>query len=36
MIDIRPDELAFARMPELPPGTEIAGVDVLIRLRRKA
>lgn len=36
MIDIRPDELAFARLPELPPGTEIAGVDVLIRLRRKA
>ena len=36
MIDIRPDELAFARMPSLPPGTEIAGVDVVIRLRRRA
>ena len=35
MIDIRPDELAFARMPSLPPGTEIAGVDVVIRLRRR-
>ena len=36
MIDIGPDELAFARMPSLPPGTEIAGVDVVIRLRRRA
>jgi Fur family transcriptional regulator, iron response regulator len=36
MIDIGPEELAFARMPALPPGTEIAGVDVVIRLRRRA
>jgi Fur family iron response transcriptional regulator len=36
MIDIGPEELSFARMPELPPGTEIAGVDVVIRVRRKA
>jgi Fur family iron response transcriptional regulator len=36
MIDIAPEELAFARMPPLPPGTEIADVDVVIRLRRKA
>jgi Fur family iron response transcriptional regulator len=36
MIDIHPEELAFARMPSLPPGTEIAGVDVVIRLRRRA
>lgn len=36
MIDIRPDELAFQRLPDLPPGTEIAGVDVVIRVRRKA
>jgi len=35
MIDIRPDELAFAKMPPLPPGTEIAGVEVVIRLRRR-
>jgi Fur family iron response transcriptional regulator len=35
MIDIRPDELAFARMPSLPPGTEIAGVDVVSRWRRR-
>lgn len=36
MIDIAPEELSFARMPPLPAGTEIAGVDVVIRLRRKA
>jgi Fur family iron response transcriptional regulator len=36
MIDIRPDEIDFARLPELPPDTEIAGVDVVIRVRRKA
>jgi len=35
MIDIGPDELAFAKMPSLPPGTEIAGVEVVIRLRRR-
>ncbi len=34
MIDIRPDELEFARMPPLPPGTEIEGVDVVIRVRK--
>ena len=36
MIDIRPEDLAFARMPSPPPGTEIASVDVVIRLRRRA
>jgi Fur family iron response transcriptional regulator len=36
MIDIRPEELAFARMPSVPPGTEIAGIEVVIRLRRRA
>jgi Fur family transcriptional regulator, iron response regulator len=35
MIDIAPDELAFARLPPLPPGTEIASVDVVIRVRPK-
>ena len=35
LLDIRPEELEFARLPALPPGTEIAGVDVLIRVRRK-
>jgi Fur family iron response transcriptional regulator len=36
MIDIDPGELSFAKMPPLPPGTELAGVEVLIRLRRTA
>ena len=36
MTDIRPEELAFARMPSLPPDTEIAGVDVVIRVRRRS
>ena len=31
MIDIRPEELEFARLPPLPPGTEIESVDVVIR-----
>lgn len=35
MIDIRPEDLAFARLPELPPGTEIESVDVVIRVRLK-
>lgn len=35
MIDIRPDDLAFARLPPLPDGTEIESVDVVIRVRRK-
>jgi len=36
MIDIRPEDLEFSRLPELPPGTEIESVDVVIRVRRKA
>lgn len=35
MIDIRPEDLEFARLPPLPPGTEIADVEVVIRLRRR-
>ena len=34
MIDILPEQLEFVRMPTLPPGTEIAEVEVVIRLRR--
>ena len=34
--DIDASELEFARLPVLPPGTEIVGVDVVIRVRRKA
>ena len=36
MLDIRPEDLAFAKMPPLPPGTEIADVEVVIRLRSRA
>ncbi len=36
MIDIRPEDLSFARLPALPPGTEVAGIDVVIRVRRTA
>ena len=35
MIDISPDDLEFAKLPPLPPGTEIADVEVVIRLRRR-
>jgi Fur family iron response transcriptional regulator len=35
MIDIRPEDLSFASLPPLPPGTEIESVDVVIRVRRK-
>ena len=35
MIDIRPEDLMFARLPPLPPGTEIDSVDVVIRVRSK-
>jgi Fur family iron response transcriptional regulator len=36
MTDIRPEDLSFERLPELPAGTEIDSVDVVIRVRRKA
>jgi Fur family iron response transcriptional regulator len=35
MFDIRPEDLSFACLPPLPPGTEIESVDVVIRVRRK-
>lgn len=34
MQDIDPDALELARMPPLPSGTEIEGVEVVIRVRR--
>jgi Fur family transcriptional regulator, iron response regulator len=34
--DVAVAELEFRRMPELPPGTELAGVDIVIRVRSKA
>jgi Fur family transcriptional regulator, iron response regulator len=33
MRDIRPDELTLERMPALPTGTEIDGIEVVIRVR---
>ena len=36
MTDIPPEALRIAEMPALPPGMELAGVEVVIRLRRKA
>ena len=35
MFDIAPHELDFARLPPLPPGTEIDSVDVVIRVRSR-
>ena len=36
MIDVAAEEVAVARLPEPPEGMEIVGVEVMIRLRRRA
>jgi Fur family transcriptional regulator, iron response regulator len=36
LIDVPVPEVEFSRLPEPPPGMELAGVDLVIRLRRKA
>jgi Fur family iron response transcriptional regulator len=36
LIDVSPGDIAFSRLPTLPPGTESLGVEVVIRLRRLA
>ena len=36
MYDIQPEDLSFAKLPPLPPGTEMAGVTVVIGIRRTA
>jgi Fur family transcriptional regulator, iron response regulator len=36
MFDIQPEELSFAKLPPLPPGTEMADVSVVIGIRRTA
>ena len=36
MLDIRPEDLEFAKLPPLPEGTEVDSVDVVIRVRRRA
>jgi hypothetical protein len=33
MLDIRPEDVSFAQLPPLPPGTEVDSVDVVIRLK---
>ena len=35
MLDIQPQDLEFAKLPPLPPGTEIDSVEVVIRVRRR-
>jgi Fur family iron response transcriptional regulator len=34
LIDVSPGDIEFARLPDLPPGTESLGVEVVIRVRR--
>jgi Fur family transcriptional regulator, iron response regulator len=36
LIDVPVPEVEFSRLPEPPPGMELAGIDLVIRLRRKA
>ncbi len=35
LIDVPVPEVEFSRLPAPPPGTEVAGIDLVIRLRRK-
>ncbi|MGH8298888.1 MAG: Fur family transcriptional regulator [Steroidobacteraceae bacterium] len=36
LIDVPVPEVEFSRLPSAPPGTEVAGIDLVIRLRKKA
>jgi Fur family iron response transcriptional regulator len=36
LIDVPVPDVEFSRLPAPPPGTEVAGIDVVIRLRRKS
>jgi Fur family iron response transcriptional regulator len=36
LIDVPVPEVEFSRLPLPPPGTEVAGIDLIIRLRKKA
>ena len=36
LTDVAPEQLAIARLPELPAGTVPVGVDVIVRIRRLA
>jgi Fur family transcriptional regulator, iron response regulator len=35
LIDVPVPEVEFSRLPAPPPGTEVAGIDLVIRLRKK-
>ena len=35
LIDVPIPEVEFSRLPAPPPGTEVAGIDLVIRLRKK-
>ena len=35
LCDVAVDEVAFAKLPQLPAGTELAGLDVVLRVRRR-
>jgi Fur family iron response transcriptional regulator len=35
LIDVPVPAVAFSRLPTPPPGTEVAGIDLVIRLRKK-
>ncbi|MCS6946608.1 MAG: transcriptional repressor [Steroidobacteraceae bacterium] len=35
LVDIPLQEVRFAKLPEPPPGTEVAGIELVIRLRRR-
>jgi Fur family transcriptional regulator, iron response regulator len=36
LIDVPVPEVEFSKLPPPPPGTEVAGIDLVIRLRRKS
>lgn len=36
LIDVPVPEVEFSRLPAPPPGTEVAGIDIVIRLRKKS
>ena len=36
LIDVPVPDVEFSRLPPAPPGTEVAGIDLVIRLRKKA
>ena len=35
LIDVPVPEVAFSRLPPTPPGTEVDGIELIIRVRRK-